>query len=124
MAYNHPADDIPLQSQSRTSAKDTEMQDHVYDAPQRPRKRKGAVRFGELGMFGANAKRIPWVVYFFTIVQVAVFIGEIVKNGTSPWLVPTDALSAAYNACHQKRSLTPLCFSHRDRVADRDPTFL
>jgi hypothetical protein len=33
-------------------------------------------------MIGAdNAKRIPWVVYFFSIVQVAVFIGEVARNG-------------------------------------------
>lgn len=33
-------------------------------------------------MFGAKGpkKRIPWVVYFFTIIQVSVFIAEIVKN--------------------------------------------
>ncbi|KAK0635519.1 rhomboid family-domain-containing protein [Bombardia bombarda] len=93
MAYNHPTDDIPLRDQNRrNSAKDTEMQDHVYDAPvssssQPPgagrERKKGRIGFGELGMLGANTKRIPFVVYFFTLVQVAVFIGEIVKNGTA-----------------------------------------
>lgn len=90
MAYNHSADDIPLENQSRAhrdSVKGTGdlpvMHDHVYDAPRPPKpKSKGAVRFGELGMFGANAKRLPWVVYSFTVVQLAVFIAEIVKNGT------------------------------------------
>ncbi|KAK0670854.1 rhomboid family-domain-containing protein [Cercophora samala] len=33
-------------------------------------------------MLGSGKKKIPLVVYFFTIVQVAVFIGELVKNGT------------------------------------------
>ncbi|KAK0719964.1 hypothetical protein B0H67DRAFT_643263 [Lasiosphaeris hirsuta] len=86
MAYNHPADDIPLQPQGQgrtNSVKDTEMQDHVYEAPQRKKSRKGRVRFGELGMLGSNTKRIPFVVYLFTIIQVAVFIGEIVKNATT-----------------------------------------
>ncbi|KXX75279.1 Inactive rhomboid protein 1 [Madurella mycetomatis] len=83
MAYNHPADDIPLRDQtSRLHPKDAEMQDHVYDAPQADRPRKARVRLGELGMLGSNRKRIPFVVYFFTLVQVAVFIGEIVKNAT------------------------------------------
>ncbi|GAB1314093.1 Rhomboid-type serine protease [Madurella fahalii] len=83
MAYNHPADDIPLRDQaSRLPSKDAEMQDHVYDAPQPGARRRGRVRLGELGMLGSNRKRIPFVVYFFTIVQVAVFIGEIVKNAT------------------------------------------
>lgn len=91
MAYNHPADDIPLRDQSgRVPGKDAaiEMQDHVYDAPQRPPQKKprsGWVRFGELGMMGGKKNKIPFVVYFFTLVQVAVFIGEIVKNGESPY---------------------------------------
>lgn len=85
MAYNHSADDIPLQDSSapRLPPKDAEMQDHVYDASRQRKKkpRRGRVRFGELGMLGSGRKAIPFVVYFFTIVQVAVFIGEIVKNG-------------------------------------------
>ncbi|KAL2136793.1 hypothetical protein VTI74DRAFT_1445 [Chaetomium olivicolor] len=81
MAYNHPPDDIPLQDHpQRQPAKDTEMQDHVYDVSQKKKPRKGRVRFGELGMLGSGRNKIPFVVYFFTIVQVAVFIAEIVKN--------------------------------------------
>ncbi|TDZ51612.1 putative rhomboid protein [Colletotrichum trifolii] len=84
----HLADDIPLQSrQESNQPKDTEMNDtdHVYDAPQgarrsRSRRDKSKVGFGQLGMFGADRKGIPWVVYTFTIVQIAVFIAEIVKN--------------------------------------------
>ena len=78
MAHRHPTDDIPLQDRAH---KDLENDDHVYEAPNRRKSRKGPVRFGELGMFGANAKRIPWVTYLFTVIQVAVFIAEIVKNG-------------------------------------------
>lgn len=77
------SDDIPLQNQAqRYPSKDAEMQDHVYDASQ-SRARRARVRFGELGMLGSNRKKIPFVVYFLTLVQVAVFIGELVKNGES-----------------------------------------
>jgi hypothetical protein len=85
MAYNsRPADAIPLQDNpQRVPSKDAdaEMQDHVYDASQSKKSRKGRVRFGELGMMGSGKKKITFVVYIFTIIQVAVFIAEIVKNG-------------------------------------------
>jgi membrane associated rhomboid family serine protease len=82
--YNRPTDSIPLQDHAqRVPSKDPEMQDHVYDASQSQSKaRKARVRFGELGMLGSGRKKIPFVVYFLTVVQVAVFIGEIVKNAT------------------------------------------
>ncbi len=90
------SDGIPLRD--RTAANKlggAESPDHVYDIPQgaagaaaaadgaggRGRGRKGRVRFGELGMMGANRKRIPYVVYLLTTIQIAVFIAEIVKNG-------------------------------------------
>ncbi|KAK0735578.1 hypothetical protein B0T21DRAFT_290038 [Apiosordaria backusii] len=84
-AYNHAPDDIPLQDNlQKHPSRNVEMQDHVYDTSQQPPKppNKGRVRLGELGMLGSGKKKIPLVVYFFTIVQVAVFIGELVKNGT------------------------------------------
>ncbi|KAJ9148246.1 Rhomboid-like protein [Pleurostoma richardsiae] len=75
-------DGIPLRDRTPKPLADDGL-DHVYEVPQRERKpRKGAVRFGELGMFGAYSKKIPWVVYIFSIVQIAVFIGEIVRNAT------------------------------------------
>ncbi|KAL8383174.1 hypothetical protein RB595_006774 [Gaeumannomyces hyphopodioides] len=85
------ADDIPLQDRQRQ--KDVEANDHVYDsngAPpgvaaagsgsrrQRPDQKK--IRFGELGMLGSGKKKIAWVCYIFSVIQGAVFIGEIVKN--------------------------------------------
>ncbi|KAL0944120.1 rhomboid family membrane protein [Colletotrichum truncatum] len=83
----HVADNIPLQSRQEHKPNDIEMNenDHVYDAPQgsrrsKSRRDKKKVGFGQLGMFGADRKGIPWVVYIFTLVQVAVFIAEIVKN--------------------------------------------
>jgi hypothetical protein len=46
--------------------------------------RKGHLGYGELGMFRSSGKkRIPWVVYALTVAQIAVFIGEIIKNGMS-----------------------------------------
>lgn len=80
----HGPNDIPLQDQA---GKGPDFNDHIYDAPEgaqrRPRSKKGKVRIGELGMFGADRKRIPWITYIFTIAQVGVFIGEVIKNGTS-----------------------------------------
>lgn len=60
--------------------------DHVYDAPGaaahgRRGKTKGKVGLGQLGMFGADRKRIPWVTYILTVAQVVVFIVEIARNG-------------------------------------------
>ncbi|KAH6892102.1 hypothetical protein B0T10DRAFT_285231 [Thelonectria olida] len=77
---SYPQEDIPLQDRN----KDAEMNDHIYDAPgghgSRNRDKRGKVRLGELGMFGSDKKRIPWVVYIFTLAQVGVFIGEIARN--------------------------------------------
>lgn len=84
----HVAEEIPLQD--HPASKNDGVTDHVYDAlgpdgnarpSAAPRRSRGKVRIGELGMFGANRKRIPWVVYFFTAVQVIVFIAEIIRNG-------------------------------------------
>lgn len=86
--YNRPTDDIPLQDHAqRLPSKDAEMQDHVYEASQSRKPRKARVRFGELGMMGSGRKKIPFVVYFFTLVQIGVFIGEIVKNCKPPCLL-------------------------------------
>ena len=76
------AEDIPLEDRA---GKDVDMNDHIYDDPNggRSRRRKKAKRvdLGQLGMIGADRKRIPWVVYTFSIVQIAVLIGELVNNG-------------------------------------------
>ena len=82
----YPPENIPLQDRN----KDAEMgTDHVYDAPGAVaggarKKKKGKVGLGQLGMFGADRKRIPWVVYILTIAQVIVFIVEIARNGKLP----------------------------------------
>jgi hypothetical protein len=77
-------DGIPLQDRPHKGA---ESPDHAYDAgaalnaqQQQQKPRRGMLRLGELGMLGSGKKRIPIVVYLFTLVQIAVFIGEIVKN--------------------------------------------
>lgn len=85
-------DDIPLQERSQSPLKPNDSTDHVYDAGESRipshlaagrRKRISAFGMG-LGLYDANAmkKRIPWVVYGLTLIQVCVFIAEIVKNGT------------------------------------------
>ncbi|KAF4981523.1 hypothetical protein FDECE_17681 [Fusarium decemcellulare] len=75
-------EDIPLQDRPGKDV-DPEMNDHIYDAPGRSGKKskKGKVRLGELGMLGSDKKRIPWVVYIFSVVHIAVFIAEIARNG-------------------------------------------
>lgn len=78
----HHGQDIPLQDRP---PKDVEMNDHIYDAPggshgSKKKNKQGKVRLGELGMFGSGKKRIPWIVYLFSLIQVGVFIGEIVRN--------------------------------------------
>lgn len=81
------AEDIPLQDRHGKEP-DAELNDHVYDDPNgRRRRRKDngqKVGLGQLGMFGSGKKGIPWVCYIFTIAQIGVFIGEIVKNGKEP----------------------------------------
>lgn len=81
-------DDIPLQDRHHKDAPDPEaFNDHVYDDPngaggrRRKSKKRKKVGLGQLGMFGSDKKGIPWVTYLFTVVQIAVFIGEIVNNG-------------------------------------------
>lgn len=80
--YGSRTENIPLQDHT---SKSPEATDHIYDAPagqsNQRRDKRGKVRVGELGMFGSNRKRIPWLVYIFSIAQVAVFIAEIVRNG-------------------------------------------
>lgn len=76
---------IPLQDRPTKDAVNPEFNDHVYDAPPGTRsgrrRRKRKVGLGQLGMLGADKKRIPWVVYTFSVIQIAVFIAEIVENG-------------------------------------------
>ncbi|QUC19580.1 uncharacterized protein UV8b_03821 [Ustilaginoidea virens] len=74
-------DNIPLQDRR---GKTDDVVDHIYDVPEnetaaQARRKKKGVRVGELGML-AGKKGIPWVCYVFSIVQVGVFIGEVVKN--------------------------------------------
>ncbi|KAH8805739.1 rhomboid family membrane protein-like protein [Xylogone sp. PMI_703] len=75
-------DAIPLRDQ--VPPKDNNTTDHVYDAGDAPSYLQNTRRNRISGFGGVLKKRgrIPWVVYIFTIVQVAVFIAEIVKNAT------------------------------------------
>lgn len=70
-------DTIPLRDQATNPDAST---DHVYDVGQSdgPTKRKGFSMFK-----GGNGERTAWVVWLFTTIQIAVFIGELVKAGRS-----------------------------------------
>ncbi|KAL2885890.1 putative rhomboid family membrane protein [Ceratocystis lukuohia] len=80
-----PSNDIPLENRNHSQNKvhdPEDFQDHVYDAPKKKRSRKkGKVSFGQLGMMGANTNRFPFLVYTFSIIQIGVFIGELIRNG-------------------------------------------
>lgn len=87
------SDNIPLRPQLRKSSSDL-LNNHrrPSDAegarpPREMRKksRTGATRRKEKK--GLWSGRIPFVVYFFTLVQVIVFIAELVKSGTQSSLV-------------------------------------
>jgi membrane associated rhomboid family serine protease len=77
-------DDIPLRDHPGIPGKDNNSTDHVYDVPAPSQLEQGRKnRFSGMGFLGKQqGKRIPWLVYILTTVQVAVFIAEIVKNGT------------------------------------------
>ncbi|RDL39762.1 Rhomboid-like protein [Venustampulla echinocandica] len=81
-------DDIPMRDRPSVPPKDTGT-DHVYDAgdPRAPTplqtnpSLEDGRRSRKSGMgFFKTSKRIPWVVYTLTLIQVAVFIAEVVKN--------------------------------------------
>lgn len=79
-------DDIPLRDYPGVPQRDTDRTDHVYDAadPAVPTPmRNVAKQNGRSPTYFMQApkKRIPWVVYILTTIQVAVFIAEVVKNG-------------------------------------------
>jgi hypothetical protein len=95
-------DNIPLRDHPGTLGKENTTEhvyngaegagnstDHVYDAGAAPahleegRKKKKNRFSAAMGLDTLNKKktRIPWVVYVLTLIQVIVFIVEIVKNG-------------------------------------------
>ena len=72
-------DDIPLRDHPGIPGKDNNSTDHVYDAPAPSQMEQG--RGNRLNGMGLLKRRIPWLVYILTTIQIAVFIAEIVKNG-------------------------------------------
>jgi hypothetical protein len=85
------ADNIPLKDHPGKPGMDNDSTDHVYDAPLAPPKLmeegRNKRRTSGLGKYTQPKKRIAWVVYALTLVQVGVFIGEIVKNGMDPFSI-------------------------------------
>ena len=86
-------DDIPLQNHPSVPPKDHYVndQDHVYDAPIRPanleagRPNRNSSRLGMNKPKKSKWKQ-PWVCYIFGLVQIIVFIVEIVRNCKFPCL--------------------------------------
>lgn len=77
------SDDIPLRQHPSKRNSDLAAHDHLPDDPaiiDRP-PQSATRRRRKQGFFGG---KIPWVVYTFTLIQVAVFIAELVKNGKQP----------------------------------------
>ncbi|KAJ8123812.1 hypothetical protein ONZ43_g323 [Nemania bipapillata] len=97
--FSAGTDEIPLRqhninnSNNKAAGYLNESTDHVYDAEPTTRRRgtsKGrALGFGQLGMLGSDKKRIPFVVYLFSIIQIAVFIAELVKAGSPIQTTPS-----------------------------------
>ena len=83
-------DDIPLRDHPGAPSKSNfEGNDHVYDAsdptaPPHLMEEARPKRRSRLDFVKKPKGRIPWVTYILTTVQVAVFIAEIAKNGTTP----------------------------------------
>jgi hypothetical protein len=75
-------DDIPLQDHPAVPTKDDDATDHVYDAPPNMTRTGRQNRSSGTGFFKRRPlAKIPWVVYTLTIIQVVVFIAEIIKSG-------------------------------------------
>lgn len=85
-------DDIPLRDHSAGPAKGDEPTDHVYDAPPPVMGEQRSNRRGR-NFSKSRLAKIPWVVYILTLIQVAVFIAELAKNGrwasTPRWVMLT-----------------------------------
>lgn len=85
-------DDVPLKDMPGKTAVDPVYDggtDHVYDAePGRKRRLRdnGGVPppSGGISAMWKNPRKFAWVTWILTIIQVSVFIAEIVKNGISP----------------------------------------
>lgn len=83
------ADNIPLRPHGKPSQDDYLTQNTQYQGPLSPESQRISEdkrrhdRYQKRKQQGWFKGRIPWVVYFVTTVQIAVFIGEIIKNSTT-----------------------------------------
>jgi hypothetical protein len=86
---------IPLHAQPKMHSSDQAKYDDGsptrYNADpegfaERPRRKRSSKKKKKEGWFSG---RITWVVYILTTVQVGVFVGELIKNGTSTTLRKT-----------------------------------
>lgn len=92
-------DDIPLTNQASVPPKDhyANEQDHVYDAPIRPANLE-AGRPNRTSRIPRTPKKSkwkqPWICYIFGLIQVIVFIVEIVRNCELPVVLQISRLTA------------------------------
>lgn len=110
-SFGSVPDAIPLRDQG--PAKENNTTDHVYDAAEAPpylqnRRPNRDSRF--VKVLGGKNGRIPWVVYTFTIIQIAVFIAEIAKNGEFILETTLELL----DSCNADRDSRPHKITHRD----------
>lgn len=81
----HYSDEIPLRQNPTNSnaasfsPNSLQHESNGVDNMQDREHRRGRTRKKKGTIF---SKRIPWAVYFFTAVQIVVFIAELIKNGT------------------------------------------
>lgn len=81
---NHYSDDIPLQhhptngDSAPSSPQDVRHDSSGVNNLESREHRRDRTRQKKRSLF---TKKIPWAVYFFTAIQIAVFLAELVKNG-------------------------------------------
>lgn len=123
---NSYQDDIPLRDHPGPKPQDST--DHVYDAtypvqPARLEEGQGQGRSQKRmsGMARFKTKgRIPWVTYILTIIQVAVFIAEIIKNG-KPLLRCGGIILTFFSPTHRIPHRNPPLFQPHDRTLSLCP---
>lgn len=122
MGHNNDyySEDIPLKSNAANNkpewADDTRYHPSPHDLPTEPLNLSDPVRRpSRRRKHGYFAKKIPWVTHITSLVQIIIFIVEIVKNGMSHFIyIPssgfcqTDSANAAFSPVNR--------ISHHDKT--------
>ena len=99
---NPYADDIPLRQHPSKRNSEILHDPLPHDPAIIDRPAQNAVRRRKQGFLGGG--KIPWIVYTLTLIQVSVFIAELVKNGEFD---PSDA-SSSHLMCSGVLTKTPI----------------